>query len=269
VLLLVEAVLADELLLLPLDPVEVLVLPPKLEEPPVAPLLVELDEPDDALDDALEALDAELPEEPLLPDDPDDPDDPELPEEPELPDEPELPEELWPPDELCPPLLEPWSHFLQGGGGGGGGGFPLELPEDDDPLDELEADEAELAEEADEAELDEPPLDVEVDPPLVEVEPPLLDVEPPLDVEAVKKALPLEPPKKPPEKKPPPKPKPPPEEPPTTIGTAPPATSIGGSGGSGMGGYMTSVVVTVRPGWRTTQEARAMRRTRFTVFARA
>jgi hypothetical protein len=159
---------------------------------------------------------------------------------------------------------------------------PLDPLVDDEP--ELDEDEAELDEEEDalEAELlDEtpldvevelPPLDVEVEPPLVEVEPPLveLDVESPLEVEAVKKTLPVEPPpKKPPLKKPPPKPKPPPPEPPMTIGGAPPPLTIstGGGGIIGAGAMPYVRVITVRPGWRTTQAVRTMRR--LTTFARA
>lgn len=68
--------------LLPVDPLE-----PKLEEPPVAPELVEL-EPLLADDEALLPDEAELP---LLPEEPEEP---ELPEDPEEPLLPELPLEL-------------------------------------------------------------------------------------------------------------------------------------------------------------------------------
>ena len=107
-------------------------------------------------------------------------------------------------------------------------------------------------------------LPVEVETLPVEVEPLEVDVL----VEAVKMALPLDPPKKPPLKKPPPKPPPKPPLPPLTMTGAlpPPPTkpSEGGSGGSGIGapGYVTVRVVTVCPGVFTTHAVRASLRTR-------
>ncbi|MFN3389508.1 MAG: hypothetical protein ACK40O_11310 [Allosphingosinicella sp.] len=182
------------------------------------------------------------------------------------------------------------------------------LPLDEDVVETLPLEVDEVVETPPvEVELEVAPLDVEVEPPLVEVEPPLVEVEPPLvelppvevevelppdppeevevelpppvevDVEAVKKALPLEPPKKPPEKKPPPKPPPKPPLPPTiTAGPPPPPDTIspGGSGGRGIGapGYVTVRVVVVVAGWRTTHSARCTRLARLvrcTVLTRA
>jgi len=132
----------------------------------------------------------------------------------------------------------------------------LTLPLDDDPPVELVVVE------------DSPPVDVDVEPPLVDVEPPPVDVDvelppdPPLEVEVdpplvvdVTTTLPPpppEPPKKPPAKKPPPKP--PPPEPPTTIGTAPPpppppakAASRGAMGGKGVALVLTVCKVLLVP----------------------
>ena len=129
----------------------------------------------------------------------------ELPLDPDEPVELELPVELEEPVEEEEPVL------------------PVEpvLPEPEPELlalDALEAEEAELAELAldPEVELELPPAEV------------LLD---PLEVEALKKALPLDPPKKPPEKKPPPKP--PPPLPPTTMAGTPPPISTGIGIGAG------------------------------------
>lgn len=88
--------LADEVELepelLPVEPEE-----PKLDDPLVAPELVEL-EPLLAEDEADEADEALLPEEAELPEEP--PELLELPDEPLEPLEPELPLEPWPPEEL-------------------------------------------------------------------------------------------------------------------------------------------------------------------------
>jgi hypothetical protein len=98
-----------------------------------------------------------------------------------------------------------------------------------------------LDEDAEEVLVETLPLDEEVEVTLpleVEVElPPLLVLlEPPLEVEAVKKALPLEPPKKPPEKKPPPKPPLLPGAMTTgAIGAPPETISIGAGAGIGAG----------------------------------
>jgi hypothetical protein len=108
-----------------------------------------------------------------------------------------------------------------------------------------------------------PPVDVELPPVEVELPPEDVLLDPPLDVEAVKKALPLEPPKKPPEKKPPPKP--PPPLPPTTIAGTPPPLAISTGAGIGIGagaGKAKVRVVTVRAGCRTMQAAWATRRVR-------
>src|SRR3546814_14837327 len=82
------------------------------------------------------------------------------------------------------------------------------------------------------------PLDVELPPVDVDVEPPLvLEKLPPVDVlvDAVKMVLPLlVPPKKPPLKKPLPKPLPKPP-PPITIGTAPPVAAGTTTGGGELG----------------------------------
>ncbi len=101
-------------------------------------------------------------------------------------------------------------------------GFPPD--EEEEELPELLLEDELLDEELLELELelDDPPLEVEVEPP-VELDDTMM--------------LPLDPPKKPPLKNPPPKP-PPTAPPPITTGTLPPPeTGIGiGGGGSGIGG---------------------------------
>jgi hypothetical protein len=95
------------------------------------------------------------------------------------------------------------------------------------------------------------PLDVLVlDPPVevLELEPPLdVEVDPPLDVDETT-ILPLDPPpppKNPPAKNPPPNP--PPPDPPTMIGAAPPPPLITGCGGNGIGAPCEVTVTTC--GW--------------------
>lgn len=126
-----------------------------------------------------------------------------------------------------------------------------------------------------------PPVEVEVEPPLVLVEPPLVEVElppvevelppePPLDVlveppevvvDVTTTLPPEDPPPKNPPKKPPPKP-PKPPDPPITV-TPPPLDPLtGGSAGSGCGrgtGIIAICGVQSGPPWHSSSITRRMR----------